>query len=134
MAIGDIDFAVGRDHDRATRTQIAGTVAGHSRLAQNHQHLAVGSKLDEISALAVPGDLIAAPRIALAVYIEAVRNRELVRADRLLKFARGIELLHRLERRIRTFGRSTAVEHPDALAIAMIDLDLDGRSEFPTLG
>src|SRR5262249_54279669 len=91
VPIGDIDVPVGRDHDRATRSQIARTVAGHSWLAQNHQHLAVGSKLDEIGALAVPGDLVAAPHIALAVYIETVRNRELVRADRLLKFARGIE-------------------------------------------
>src|SRR5262249_2434611 len=134
VPIGDIDFAVGRDHDRATRSQIAGTVAGHSRLAQNHQHLAVGSKLDEISALAVPGDLVAAPHIALAVYIETVRNRELVRADRLLKFAQGIELLHRRKRRIRAFGRPATVEHPDALAIVVIDLDLDGCSKFPTLG
>src|SRR5215468_10961171 len=134
VPVRDIDVAVGRDHDRATGSQIAGTVAGHSRLAQNHQHLAVGSKLDEIGALAVPGDLVAAPHIALAVYIETVRNRELVRADRLLKFARRIELLHRRERRIRAFGRPATVEHPDALAIAVIDLDLDGRSEFPTLG
>src|SRR6266566_4771464 len=57
------DFAVGRDDDRATRSQIARTVARHTRLAQNHQHLAVGSKLDEISALTVPGDLVAAPHI-----------------------------------------------------------------------
>src|SRR6516165_858096 len=127
-------FAVGRDHDRATRTQIAGTVAGHSRLAQNHQYLAVGGKLDEIGTLAVPGDLVAAPHIALAVYIETVRNREHVRADRLLKFARRIELLHRRERRIRAFGRAATVEDPDALAIAVIDLDFDGCSEFPTLG
>jgi hypothetical protein len=49
-----------------------------------------------------------------------------VRADRLLKFARGIELLHRRERRIRAFGRPATVEHPDALAIAVIDLNLDG--------
>jgi len=70
VPIDDIDFVVGRDHDRATRSQITGTVAGHSRLAQNHQSLAVGSKLDEISALAVPGDLVAAPHIALAVYVE----------------------------------------------------------------
>src|SRR5262249_1646910 len=89
LPIDDIDFAARRDHDRATRTQIAGSVAGHSRLAQNHQHLAVGSKLDDISALAVPGDLVAAPHIALVVYIETVRNRELIRADRRLKFARG---------------------------------------------
>src|SRR5262249_38773555 len=74
VPIGDIDFAIGSDHDRATRTQIAGIVAGHSRFAQNHQHLAVGSKLDEISAFAVPGDLVAAPHIALTVYIETVRN------------------------------------------------------------
>src|SRR5262249_55877603 len=134
VPIGDIDVPVGRDHDRTTRSQIAGTVTGHSRLAQSHQHLAVGSKLDEIGALAVPGDLVAAPHIALAVYIETVRNREHVRADRLLKFARGIKLLHRRERRIRAFGRPATVEHPDALAIAVIDLDLDGRSEFPTLG
>jgi hypothetical protein len=87
VPIDDIDFAIGRNHDRATRTQIAGTVARHSRLAQNHQYLAVGGKLDEISALAVPGDLVAAPHVALAVYIETVRNRELVRADGFLKFA-----------------------------------------------
>jgi hypothetical protein len=87
VPIGDIDFAVGRDHDRAPRSQIAGTVARHSRLAQNHQYLTVGSKLDEISALTVPGDLVAAPHIALAVYVETVRDRKHVRADRLLKFA-----------------------------------------------
>src|SRR5262249_55507596 len=133
VPIGDIDVAVGRDHDRAARAQIAGSVAGHSRLAQNHQHLAVGSKLDEIRALAVPGDLVAAPDIAVAVDVETVRNRELVRADRRLKFARGIELLHRRERRIRAFPRSPTVEYPDALAIAVIDLDLDGRAEFPAL-
>src|SRR6266567_4488121 len=55
-------------------------------------------------------------------------------ANRLLKLARGIELLHRRERRIRTFGRPATVEHPDALAVAVIHLDLDGRAEFPTLG
>src|SRR5262249_61966961 len=120
--------------DRATRTQIAGSVAGHSRLAQNHQDLAVGSKLDEISALAVPGDLVAAPHIALAVDVEPVRNGELVRADRRLKFARGIELLHRRDRRVRAFPRPATGEYPDALAIAVIDLDLDGRSKFPTFG
>src|SRR5262249_37757403 len=115
VPIADIDVAVGCDNDRATRSQIAGTVAGHSRLAQSHQHLAVGSKPDEIGPLAVPGDLVAAPRIALAVHIETMRNREYVRADRLLKFARGIELLHRREGRIRAFPRSATVEHPDAL-------------------
>src|SRR5262249_16038329 len=132
VPIGEVDFAVGRDHDRASASQIAGAVAGHSRLAQNHQFLAVGSKLDEISALAVPGDLVAAPHIAFAVYEETVRNRERARADRLLQFARGIELLHRRERRIRAFARPATVEHPDALAIAVIDLDFDRRSEFPT--
>src|SRR5215510_8791476 len=132
--IDDIDVAVGRDHDRAARAQITGTVAGHSRLAQNHQHLAVGSKLDEISALAVPGDLVAAPHIALAIDVEPVRNREFVRADRRLKFAQGIELLHGRERRVRAFPRPATVEYPYALAIAVIDLDLDGRTEFPALG
>src|SRR5262245_38131417 len=134
VPIDDVDFAVGRDHDRATRTQIAGTVAGHSRLAQNHQYLAVGGKLDEISALTVPGDLVAAPHIAFAVYIETVRNGELVCADRLLKLAGGIELHDRRDCRIRALSPATTLEHPDALAIAVIDLDLDGRSEFPTLG
>src|SRR6266446_7523659 len=83
------------------------------------------------SALAVPGDLVAAPHIAFAVYIETVRNREHARADRLLKFARGIELLHRRKRRIRAFGRPATIEYPDALAVAVIDLDLDGRSKLP---
>src|SRR5262249_3715242 len=76
VPVGEVDFAVARDYDRATRSQIAGTVAGHSRFAQNHQYLAVGSKLDEIGALAVPGDLVAAPHIAFVVYKETVRNRE----------------------------------------------------------
>src|SRR5262245_3085396 len=101
VPIDDIDFAIGRDHDRAARAQITGTVAGHSRLAQNHQHLAVGSKLDEISALAVPGDLVAAPHIALAIDVEPVRHRELVRADTRLKFATDIALIQRRERRLR---------------------------------
>src|SRR5262249_44305643 len=85
VPVGDVDFAVGRDHVPATRSQIAETVAWHSRLAQNHQCLAVGSKLDEIGALAVPGDLVAAPHIAFSVYKESVRNRERARADRLLQ-------------------------------------------------
>src|SRR5262249_61685554 len=110
VPIDDIDVAVGRDHDCAARAQIAESVAGHSRLAQNHQHFAVGSKLDEISALAVPGDLVAAPHIAVAVDVETVRNPGLVRADRLLKFPRGIELLDRRERRIRA---SPAPQRPN---------------------
>src|SRR5262249_9582690 len=115
VPIGDVDFAVGRDHDRAGPRQIAGAVAGQSRPAQNHQFLAVGSKLDEISALAVLGDLVAAPHIAFAIDKETVRNRERARADRLLKFAGGIELLDRRERRIRAFVRPATVEYPDAL-------------------
>src|SRR5262249_86454 len=98
VPIGDIDFAVGRDDDSATRSQMAGTLAGHSRLVQNPQYLTVGGKLDKISALTLSGDLVAAPHldvaaphIAFAVDIETVRNGEHARADRLLKFARGIE-------------------------------------------
>jgi hypothetical protein len=63
-----------------------------------------------------------------------VRNREHAGADRLLKLARGIELLHGRERRIRAFAGPATVEHPDALAVAVIHLDLDGRAEFPALG
>jgi hypothetical protein len=36
--------------------------------------------------------------------------------------------------RRRQAGRPATVEHPDALAVAVIYLDLDGRAEFPALG
>src|SRR5262245_55917869 len=127
MPIYDIDVSVERHHDGADSAQIARALA---RLAQNHQNLAVWAELDQIGALAVLCDLITGPDIAVAVDVKAVRDGELIRAESLLEGARSRKLDNRCNGRMGAFLRSAPLEHPDALAVAMVDLHLDGLSEF----
>src|SRR5262245_65989614 len=51
MSIDDIDVSVGRHHDGADSAQIARAVAGHARLAQNHQKMVVWAELNQVIAL-----------------------------------------------------------------------------------
>ncbi len=82
MAVGDINVAIGRDDDTARPVQKAGTIAGHSRLAKGHQHLALRAEFYDHVALAVLRPLVGHPHIALVVDIEAVRLVEHVGAER----------------------------------------------------
>src|SRR5262249_13816666 len=133
-SIDDINVSVRRHHDGADSAEIARAVAGHARLAKNHKNLAVWAELDQVGALAVLCDLIAGPDIAVAVDVKAVRDGELIRAESLLERARSRKLDNRCDGRVRAFLRSAPLEHPDALAVAMVDLHLDGLSEFAAVG
>src|SRR5262249_47569395 len=134
MAVGDIDVAIGRDDDTARPVQEAGTVAGHSGLTQGHQHLALRAEFDNHVALAVLRALVGYPHIALVVDIKAMRLVEHVGAERPDELAGGIELLDRWNHRIGAVVRCATVEHPNALAVAVINLHLDGLAKFPALG
>src|SRR5450755_905453 len=72
--------------------------------------------------------LSAAQIIAFIVDIEAMRLDEHIGAEAPHELAGRIELLDRV-----AAVRGTAVEHPDALAVAMVDLDLDGPAELAAL-
>lgn len=45
MTVGDKDVAVRRDDNVRRRIEGIGTVAGHARLAERHQHAAVRGKV-----------------------------------------------------------------------------------------
>ena len=134
VPVGDIEVAVGRDHDGTHAAQIARSVARHPGLADRHQHLAVRAELEQVGALAVLGDLIAGPDTAVVVDIERMRDGEQAGANRPLELAGRIEPHERRQRRVGAFARPATVEHPYALAVAVIDLNLDDAAKFPVGG
>src|SRR5215831_390809 len=134
MPIGDIDVSIGRDDHGADRAQEVATITGHAGLTQDHQHVAVGTELDKIGTFAVPRNLVARPNVAVAVHIQTVRNSEFVGAERLFEHTGGAELQEWRDVRISAFVRFTTLEHPDALAVTMIHLDLDSLPKFAAAG
>ena len=129
MPIGNVNISIGCHDDGADRAQEFLPIAGHARLAQNHQNVARVTKLNEIGALAVPRNLIAGPDVTVAVHVQAVRNRELVRTDSGFESPGGTEFDERRDFRICAFLRSATLENPDALAVTVINLDLDGLTQ-----
>ncbi len=128
MAVADKNVAIGRNHDAACAVEVALGVAGHAGMAECHQHLARRAELDHDAAFAVPDPVVGRPHIAVLVDKEAVRLDEHAGAEAPHELAVRVELLDRVAPRI-----GTAVEHPNALAVAMVDLDLDGRAELAAL-
>src|SRR5262249_16929377 len=128
MAVADKNVAIGRNHDAACAVEETLRVAGHAGLAERHQHLASRAELDDDGALSVPRPIVRRPHIALVVDIEAVRLVEHVGAEAAHELAVRIELLDRV-----AAVRGTAVEHPDALAVAMVELDFDGPAKLAAL-
>src|SRR5262245_17729662 len=125
MAVADKNVAVAPNHDAACAVEVALGVAGHALMAERHQHLARGAELDDDAALAVPDLIVRPPHTAFIVDKEAVRRNEHVGAEAPHELAGLIELLDRVAVRL-----LAAVEHPNALAVAVVDLDLDGPAEL----
>ena len=80
MAVADEDVAVRRDQNGGRHVERVGAVAGHARLAERHQHLAVLIELEHLVALAVPARILAVgpftvgdPDVAVAVDVDPVR-------------------------------------------------------------
>src|SRR5262249_22273507 len=132
MAVGDVNVAVGRNCDIGGAAQIALVVARHSRLADRHQHLSVRAELDGGAALAVAGALVGDPDIALAVDGEAVREVDESGAQAGHELAGRIELYDPRHVRLGAVVGTAALEHPNALAVA-IGLDRDCGSQFAAI-
>src|SRR5258706_484107 len=128
MAVADKNVAIGRNHEAACAVKEALGVAGHTGFAERHQHLASRAELDDDSALTVPGPIVRRPHIALVVDIEAVRLVEHIGAEATHKLAARIELLDRV-----AGVRGTAVEHPNTLAVGMVDLHFDVPAKLAAL-
>ena len=128
MAVADKNVAIGRNHDAACAVEEALGVAGHALVAERHQHLAFRAELDHDAALAVPDPIVGRPDIAFIIDIEAMRLDEHIGAEAPHELAGRIELLDRV-----AAVRGTAVEHPDALAVAMVELDFDGPAKLAAL-
>src|SRR5215510_13936987 len=106
MAVGDEYVAAGRHDDVARRRQVIRTAARLPRRAQRHQHLAVGTELDDhLSALValrrpVLGDGIGNPDVAAPIDVETVRPDEHAAAEAPDHLAVGAELEYRIALRV----------------------------------
>ena len=76
VAVGHEDVAVRRDDDVGRLIEEIGTGAADARLAERHQHLAVGAELEDLMALAVLAARVGHPEVAVAVHGRAVREDE----------------------------------------------------------
>ena len=120
------------------------TAAGDVRLAERHQHLAVGAELENLVAFAAAAEPVGHPHVALAVDVQTVREQQQAGAEALQQFSGRIEFEDRVEVRAaarerlagidarRRPGFAAALADPDAGAIG-IDGDRAGRTPCPAL-
>jgi len=123
--------------DQDIRGRVEGVLggAGDAGLAQGHQKLAVLIELHDGVALAVVHVApVGHPNVVIGVDKHAVGVVDHSAAEALHHLAGRIEFHDRVELRLRAIGRSfAAIEHPDALAVA-VDGDAYGGAPFAAIG
>ena len=133
VTVGHEDVAVGSDEHVGGRVELILGVAGHARLAERHQHLAVGRELDDVMALAVAGAAVGDPHGAGLVHGKSVRPIHLAAAEVHQQLAGRIEFHDRIEVGALAGVGAAALVHPDALAVR-VDGDADRRAQFTARG
>src|SRR5215831_7312392 len=133
MSVGDEDVAFGRDQDIGRPIEGVGPIARDSGLAQRHQHLSVGTKLDDRVALAVAASAVGDPDVAIPVREQAVWPIDHAAAEARHPLAGGVELVDRRESRALAGLCAAAIVDPDAGAIS-IDVDSDRLPPHPAFG
>ena len=129
MPVGDEDVAVRRDQNIGRRIEGVGTVARHTSLAQRHQDLAVGTELVDLMTLGALAPAVGDPHIAIPVDVEAVGKDKHPGAEAFRHVTGWIDLEDWRHVRAVAARAAAALEHPDALAVA-IDIDADRLSPF----
>ena len=156
VSLRDEDVAVRGDDDVVRLGERVGRIAGHARLADRHQDLALRAELDHL----MPDQLrgrgrrrrrrrsgsgaargtrtvvvrVGHPDVAVAIDVDAVRERDHAGAEALHELAGRVELQHGIERRHRAGRRigaavhAAALAHPDRSAVLV---DLDGARRSP---
>ncbi len=125
VAVADKDVAVRRHRDVGRRVEGIRPVAGDTRPAQRHQHLAVRAELEDLMAAAVAAAVVRHPDIAVAIDVHSVGMIEHPLPKSADEFSRRVEFLDRVQHGTGALGAATAVKHPQAPAVA-IDIDADG--------
>src|SRR5262249_47026575 len=123
-SVRDEDVAIGRDQDIGRPIEGVGPVARDPGLAQRHQHLSIGTELDDRVALAVAAPAVGDPDVAIPVREQAVRPIDHAGAEARHQLAGGVELLDRRDIRALAGLCAAPIKHPDAGAIS-IDVDSD---------
>ncbi len=92
-------------------------LAGHAGMAERHQHLAIGTELNDDVALAVLALAVGDIDVALFVEREPVRKDEHPGAKAGEQIAVRVEMQHRRQIRVFQAIPAAALERPDALAV-----------------
>src|SRR5215472_5039356 len=124
VSVGDEDVAIGRDQDIGRPIEGVGPVARDPGLAQRHQHLSIGTELDNRVALAVAVSAVGHPDVAVPVREQAVRPIDHAAGEARYQFAGGVEPLDRRDRRALAGLCAAPIVDPDAGSIS-IDVDSD---------
>ena len=147
MALGHVHIAVAWIGDDVVGLgQRFGGISFHAGGAQRHQHLAVGTELDDDAAffffarkfralLRAPHARVGHPYVAVAVDVDAVRPHEHARAEAAHFFSALVEEMDRVDLGAETAGgdsRRAAVRRPNRLTVA-IDGDAVGAAPRPFL-
>ena len=144
MSIGDENVAVRRDQHCGRCVELVRTVAGDTGLAERHQHPAVRTELEDLVALSVLAEPVGDPDIAIAVDMQAMREKQQPLAERLHQLARRIEFEDRRQVRSVTgergprfhergrSERSAPLGHPDTGPVG-IDIHAAGRTPRASL-
>src|SRR6266700_963516 len=132
MSIGDKDLAIGCNYNVGRLIEGVRTITGNSGLAQGHQNLSFGTKLDYLMALAIFSLRIRDPHISALVDKDAVRKNKQPLAEALEQFACRIKSEDRRQVRASTSISAAPLRHPYAAVRA--DVDRTGRSPRPPLG
>src|SRR5262245_37762772 len=114
MSVGDEDVAIGRDQDIGRSIEGVGPIARDAGLAQRHQHLSVGTKLDDRVALAVAASAVGHPDVAIPVREQAVWPIDHAAAEARHPLAGGVELVDRRESRALAGLCAAAMVDPNA--------------------
>src|SRR5262249_13713238 len=120
------------DHIRG-RIEHTRRIAGLARLAESHEHLAVGRELDDRMAFAVFAAAIGDPHIAGTIDIKTVWPIDEAAPEVCEYLSIAIQLHHGINFRTDASVGSAALVNPQCLAVALVDLYSNGSAEFATV-